>query len=311
MHDIEITTLPVLSPSERSILEMHSILNICGVLRGELALMGMQFADDPEYMVGSLRICDSLVANLHDPVASLADAQRIRAIEEDIFREIEKELDKKPELRDDAEMKESIANLRSVFAIMDVRARELLARAEVKDRWEKFSLAAMKRDFLEVFAAIERNSRGRFHILYNAALQRDSDYYIDFKMESISGDSLWMPPVFKDVMRDVVANARKYTEPGGHIIVALHESDEALSFVVEDTGRGIPAEEIPSVVEFGRRASNVSNVRTMGGGFGLTKALLVTKQFGGRFWIGSQLGLGTRIRIVIPRPAQAGLMGTA
>jgi signal transduction histidine kinase len=44
----------------------------------------------------------------------------------------------------------------------------------------------------------------------------------------------------------------------------------------------------------------------MGGGFGLTKAFMVTKRFGGRFWIASELGRGTRIRIVIPLPATAG-----
>jgi hypothetical protein len=46
-------------------------------------------------------------------------------------------------------------------------------------------------------------------------------------------------------------------------------------------------------------------VRTMGGGFGLTKAFLTTKQFGGRFWIASAVGVGTRIRIHVPRPVAA------
>jgi signal transduction histidine kinase len=120
-----------------------------------------------------------------------------------------------------------------------------------------------------------------------------------------------MPPVFKDVMRDLVANARKYTTPGGHITFAVHESETELRFVVEDTGRGIPAAEIPTVVQFGRRASNVGDVRTMGGGFGLTKAVLVTKQFGGQFWIASEAGLGTRIRIVLPRPPSVELIRAA
>ncbi len=46
----------------------------------------------------------------------------------------------------------------------------------------------------------------------------------------------------------------------------------------------------------------MSDVRTVGGGFGLTKAFLLTKQYGGTFRIASALGVGTRIRIVIPRP---------
>ena len=90
-------------------------------------------------------------------------------------------------------------------------------------------------------------------------------------MESLDGDSLLMPAVFQDVMRDLIANARKYTAPGGHITAALYEDAEALRFVVEDSGRGIPEGELERVVRFGQRASNVGEVRTMGGGFGLTR----------------------------------------
>lgn len=43
----------------------------------------------------------------------------------------------------------------------------------------------------------------------------------------------------------------------------------------------------------------------MGGGFGLTKAFYITKQFGGRFFIASECGVGTRIRILLPRPSDA------
>jgi signal transduction histidine kinase len=153
-----------------------------------------------------------------------------------------------------------------------------------------------------VFSAIEKNSHGRYRIIYNAALKEPNDYYFDFKLESNRGDNLLMPAVFQDVMRDLIANARKYTAPGGHITAALHEDPTLLRFVVEDTGRGIPPDEIEKVVHFGQRASNVNTVRTMGGGFGLTKAFLVAKQFGGRFWIASELGVGTRVRIHLPRP---------
>ena len=112
-----------------------------------------------------------------------------------------------------------------------------------------------------------------------------------------------LPLVFKDVMRDLLANARKYTAPGGTISVGLHETADVLKFTIQDTGRGIPPGELQTVVHYRKRGSNVADVRTMGGGFGLTKAFLVTKQFGGRFWIRSELGVGTRIRIEIPRPA--------
>ena len=302
MHEIEITEIPPLKPNEQSLLAMHSLLNVLNVLRGELTLIGLTLAHDDALLVCGLASSDELIASLRDPEASLTAARQVDAHAAAIFTEIETALAAHLEKRADAEIVESLANLESVFAILRVRARELLARARHPDRWEEFSVAGLRRDFNEVFAAFEKNSHGRFRIIYNAALQEPRDYYLDFKIESSAGDRLRMPAVFQDVLRDLVANARKYTAPGGHITAALYEDPTLLRLVVEDTGRGIPAHELATVVHFGRRASNVGDVRTLGGGFGLTKAFLATKQFGGRFWLASEVGVGTRIRINVPRP---------
>jgi signal transduction histidine kinase len=163
----------------------------------------------------------------------------------------------------------------------------------------------LRHNFLEVFSAIAKNSKGRYRIIYNLARQEPTDYYVRLDFDSVDGKNVFMPPVFQDVMRDLIANARKYTAPGGIIAAGLFEGLRELRFVVHDTGRGIPEPELRRVVEFGYRGSNVSKVRTMGGGFGLTKAYYVTKQFGGRMWIASRVDIGTRISIVLPRPVRA------
>ena len=305
MFEIEITEIPPLKPNELSLLTMHSVLNVFNVLRGELALIGLTLAHDDALLARSLDLCDKLIAGLSDASESLAAAGQVDAHAATIFAEIEAALAAHPEKREDLEIVESLANLNSVFAILGVRARELLARAQHPDRWEEFSVDELRRNFDTTFAAFEKNSRGRFRIIFNAALQEPRDYYFDFKIESSAGGRLRMPAVFQDVLRDLVANARKYTAPGGHITAALYEDPTMLRVVVRDTGRGIPEEELATVVHFGRRATNVGDVRTMGGGFGLTKAFLATKQFAGRFWIASEVGVGTRIRIHVPRPLAA------
>jgi signal transduction histidine kinase len=306
MHELEITEIPPLKPNELSLVAMHSLLNVFNVLRGELALIGLTLAHNDTLLARSLALCDELIASLPDASGSLAAAQHVDDHAAAVFAEIDAALASHPEKREDPEIQESLANLNSVFSILGVRARELLARAQHPDRWEEFSVEELRRNFNETFAAFEKNSHGRFRIIFNAALQESRDYYFDFKIESSAGDRLRMPAVFQDVLRDLVANARKYTAPGGHITAALYEDPTMLRVVVRDTGRGIPEEELAAVVHFGQRATNVGDVRTMGGGFGLTKAFLVTKQFGGRFWIASEVGLGTRIRIHVPRPAAAG-----
>jgi signal transduction histidine kinase len=104
----------------------------------------------------------------------------------------------------------------------------------------------------------------------------------------------------QDVLRDIIANAGKYSDPDGKISAGLHDDVEYLRIVVKDEGRGIPENELESVVNYGERASNIGNTQTMGGGFGLTKAYFMTKQFGGRMWIASYLGKGTTVTIHIP-----------
>jgi signal transduction histidine kinase len=311
MYEVEIADLPPLKPNEQSLLEMHSLLNIFNVLRGELSLIGLQVAGNDTLLVRSLRVCDGFIASLSDRDASLTSARttddQIAAILDDTHAT----LAQYPDAGTNPEVQESLANLESVFSILRVRATEMLARARIRDRWVEYSVASLERDFQSVFSAFERNSHGRFRIIYNAAAKGNGDYYIDFKIEGLAVDRIWMPPAFKDVMRDLVANARKYTAPGGHITFAAYESADELRFLVQDSGRGIPPEEITTVVQFGRRASNVGDVRTMGGGFGLTKAVFVTHQFGGRLWIASEVGSGTRIRITLPRPKSAELFSTA
>jgi signal transduction histidine kinase len=303
MKEIEITEIPPLKPNEQSLLHMHTLLNILNVLRGELTLIGLTLANDDALLKDALENCDTLIRSLRDPSQTIKSATAIDAQTAAMTADVDAAIRAHPGMETNPEIVESVANLQSVYAILRVRAKEILARAQTPDAWREFSIDCLLADFRAVFAAIEKNSHGRYRLLLNVALQEPCDYYIDFKIESVEGQRLSMPPVFQDVIRDLIANARKYTPPGGRITAALHAGPELLRFHVEDTGRGIPEEEMASVVEFGHRASNVSDVRTMGGGFGLTKAFLVTKQFGGRFFLASALGRGTRVRIHLPRTA--------
>lgn len=302
----EITAIPPLSPGETSLLNMHSVLNVLNILYGELTLLGLTLADDDWLLRPALELCERFRKDLTDPAASLRQAAALDQTLFTIERTIALELDRQPGKADDPAVQDSLANIRSVYKVLEVRAREILARAAAPGKWVVMPIEDLRADFRSVFAAIEKNSRGRFRIIYNLGQQEAADYYIDLAIESQDGRTVALPLVFTDVMRDLMANARKYTPPGGTISAGLYETAEVLRFTVQDSGRGIPPDELQSVVHYGRRGSNVAEVRTMGGGFGLTKAFLVTKQFGGRFWIRSELGVGTRIRIEIPRPGRNG-----
>jgi len=300
--EIEITSIPALTPGEHSLLEMHSLLNIVNVLHGELTLIGLHIANDPELLRESLTRCERTAGLFQDPAAALEFARGVGNDQKAIWSEIATVIGARSlSLTRDQELKESLDNLRAVFGVLEARVQETLTRTQAPDRWLDWPIDEFRADFQAVFAAIEKNSRGRYRIIYNLARQLPQDYYLDFEIESANGCSLSCPLLFKNVMRDLIANARKYTAPGGSINVGVYETEEELRFVVQDTGCGIPTGELEAVVAFGRRGSNVGGIRTMGGGFGLTKAFVVTRHFGGRMWVKSALGLGTRIAITLPR----------
>lgn len=296
-RQVEITGIPQLSPGEQSIIDFHSIINVLNVLRCELMVIGDLIAGDTDLLKRGLILCEKQLRMMSDHDATLRNATKVDEFERQLLDEITTHT--VGTKHNSADFAESMANLQSVLIILKLRAREILARSATPDRWERLTTDEITSSLRQMFVAFEKNSKGRFRILENAALQTPKDYYIDLKFET-AGRSVYLPPVFIDVMRDLIANARKYTPPGGDITAALYQDNTGTQFVVKDTGCGIPPNEIEFVVHYGKRASNVANVRTFGGGFGLTKAFLVTKQFGGHFWIASELGQGTDIRIWLP-----------
>lgn len=302
--EVEITSIPPLSPGEASLVDMHSVLNVLNVLYGELYVLGDTLGAEAAF-TPALERCEAIRHDLTNPAAALHHAETIGDDAKAILSLIENVLRAHPEKAGQTTVQESVANIQSVFKVLGVRARELLARARAPGAWIDVPIDDLRTDFRQVFAAIEKNSHGRYRIIYNLAQQEPADYYVDFVIESDNGRTVALPLLFKDVMRDLMANARKYTPLGGTISAGLYETDDKLKFTVQDTGCGIPSAELETVVHYGKRGSNVMHVRTMGGGFGLTKAFLVAKQFGGRFWVKSELGVGTRIRIEIPRPKPA------
>jgi len=291
-----------LSLDETTLLDMHSVLNVMNVVVYEL----MSLCGDKEE-------CPEIGALVEDTVAiartlsSPREAYRQVANVDGYVTKVRQDLDRILEERGVARslwFQDRIANLESIFAVLQVRAAELMARHADPDAWMAHPIPRLRESLWAVFRAIEQNSRGAYRIVGNLAEREEGDYLVHLDITGRAGDVVHMPAVFQDVMRDLLANARKYTAPGGTLTAGLHDSGTELRFVVSDTGRGIPPDEIQTVVEFGRRGSNTQNRPTRGAGIGLTKAYYVTRKFGGRMFVHSTGvdGEGTRIEIRMPIP---------
>ncbi|MDR7400916.1 MAG: ATP-binding protein [Armatimonadota bacterium] len=104
----------------------------------------------------------------------------------------------------------------------------------------------------------------------------------------------------EQVLTNLIDNALKYTPAGGRVEVAVHPRAGEVEVTVSDTGRGIPAEDLPHVFERFYRADR-SRTRGSGGtGLGLAIARHIVEAHGGRIAVRSRPGEGTTFTVVLP-----------
>lgn len=300
MTEIEITEAPFLTPDQERLLDLHSVLNVINIIKIQLEILEMEHPPAEEHFVGFRRILYATAEKLHKDgdIGSILDP--VLALESPIGTALQIVGKDATDPEVQTKCVETARTLDAVFHILDDRAKELKRRADVDDPWSEIPIEDVQRMFTELFDAVEKNAAGRYWICYNPARQGPQHYYIDLIFEAEEKATFHIPERLIDVLRDLTLNARKYTHPGGKIVLGVHQDGERFRCSIEDSGLGIPSEELSRVCEFGYRASNVGDVRTMGAGFGLTKAASSILGWEGRIWIASEEGTGTRIRFEIP-----------
>ena len=107
----------------------------------------------------------------------------------------------------------------------------------------------------------------------------------------------------RQVLDNLVDNAIKYTPNGGRITVRWTQSPDTVSFEVEDTGIGIPAEDLQRVFERFYRADKARSRKIGGTGLGLAIVKHLVQAMKGQVRASSTVGKGTTFRVTLPRAA--------
>jgi signal transduction histidine kinase len=124
---------------------------------------------------------------------------------------------------------------------------------------------------------------------------------IDLVVESMTGLHANLDADrFQQVIRIVLDNAIKHTEPGGR--VGVHVSSDGADVVVrvEDTGPGIPEQDLPHVFERYYRVDKSRSRAAGGAGLGLSIARQIIDAHAGQISIASAPGQGTTVTIRVP-----------
>jgi PAS domain S-box-containing protein len=101
------------------------------------------------------------------------------------------------------------------------------------------------------------------------------------------------------VLTNLVGNAMKFTD-SGRILIRINKKGQEFECCVEDTGAGIAPEKLQNVFVKFQQFSDSYELKQKGTGLGLSISKAIVELHGGRVWVESELGKGSRFFFTLP-----------
>jgi len=108
--------------------------------------------------------------------------------------------------------------------------------------------------------------------------------------------------LLRTALNNLVDNAIKYNRAGGKVVIRVLQDDDHVILQVQDTGIGVPREELPRVFERFYRVDKARSRETGGTGLGLSIVKHIADLHGGGVDVTSVEGEGSIFNIRIPNP---------
>jgi signal transduction histidine kinase len=122
------------------------------------------------------------------------------------------------------------------------------------------------------------------------------DVDVDERLGDITGDERKI----KQILLNLLSNAVKFTPEGGRIGITARQVDSAVEISVNDTGVGIAPEDQPKIFEEFRQVGSDYTHKVEGTGLGLTLAKKFVELHGGKIWVESEVGKGSKFTFTLP-----------
>jgi len=133
-------------------------------------------------------------------------------------------------------------------------------------------------------------------------LLKASRKQISFSMEvpagipALRGDA----SLLHDVLQNLLDNAIQYTPPGGRVVVGAAAGPHEATVTISDSGIGIPQADQERIFERFYRVDAARSREAGGTGLGLSIAKHIVEAHGGRLWVESAVGQGSKFSFSIP-----------
>jgi PAS domain S-box-containing protein len=147
---------------------------------------------------------------------------------------------------------------------------------------QMISIEELIRDAVEMITPIARNKSQTIEVEILSELPA---VYVD-------------PDMIRRVITNLLENATKYTPTGCLIRVGAYLQDDLVNTWVQDNGPGIPASEHERIFDKFSRLHIREGPRGLG--LGLAYCRMAVQAHGGRIWVESELGSGSRFQFTLP-----------
>lgn len=134
---------------------------------------------------------------------------------------------------------------------------------------------------------------------------KEKDIELIYKIENNVPDYFLGDPFrLNQVIINLISNALKFTEKGSiTLMIKVLEQEEniaSLEFSVQDTGIGIPSNKLESIFDSFTQASSDTTRKYGGTGLGLAIVKNILELQGGKIWVESEIGKGSRFTFNLP-----------
>ena len=121
-----------------------------------------------------------------------------------------------------------------------------------------------------------------------------------FDVETIETEVFGDQQALERLVSNFIENAVCYTPEGGQIVIKVFVKDAKPILIVEDTGIGIAADDLPHIFKRLFRSKQARQMRPAGVGIGLAMANVIARLHSAEINVETNLPRGTRFTIIFP-----------
>jgi PAS domain S-box-containing protein len=106
--------------------------------------------------------------------------------------------------------------------------------------------------------------------------------------------------MLKTVLRNLISNAIKFTNPGGNINISAILKQKQVEISISDNGVGMNDETLKKLFDISTNTTSPGTENEKGSGLGLVLCKEFVEKNGGKIWVKSEVGKGSHFKFTLP-----------